>query len=194
MHRRQCLIATSTSLLPWAATAWAQNSQADDAARTLIADGGVVVAFRHALAPGTYDPPGFRLGECSTQRNLDDEGRAQARRIGAWFRTRSLVPATVRSSPWCRCVDTAQLAFGAAAAWPALGSPHAGIEEVPRTALDELRRAIAAAAERRGRFEAWVTHQFVLSALTGESTSSGEALLLTVDAQGKPKVAGRLKP
>ena len=51
-------------------------------AEALLRQGGVVALFRHALAPGTFDPPGFRLGDCGTQRNLNDEGRAQARRIG----------------------------------------------------------------------------------------------------------------
>ena len=88
---------------------------------SLIRTGGVVVAFRHALAPGTFDPPEFRLGVCSTQRNLSDEGRSQARRTGEWFKARQLQPARVRSSPWCRCVDTATLAFGTAEVWPALG-------------------------------------------------------------------------
>jgi len=50
----------------------------DADAESLIRAGGVVAAFRHALAPGTFDPPGFTLGDCSTQRNLNDEGRAQA--------------------------------------------------------------------------------------------------------------------
>jgi hypothetical protein len=85
----------------------------DDAAAAIRA-GAAVVAFRHALAPGTFDPPGFRLGDCSTQRNLNDEGRAQSRRLGAWFTERGLQPAAVRSSPWCRCIDTARLAFGQA--------------------------------------------------------------------------------
>ncbi len=56
--------------------------------------------FRHALAPGTFDPPGFRLGDCGTQRNLNDEGRPQARRIGEWFQARQLRPEKVLSSPW----------------------------------------------------------------------------------------------
>jgi phosphohistidine phosphatase SixA len=89
-----------------AAGAAAAPATGDDVA-ALLRTGGAVVAFRHALAPGTFDPPEFRLGDCGTQRNLSDEGRAQARRIGAWFRDRSLAPARVRSSPWCRCLDTA---------------------------------------------------------------------------------------
>ncbi len=66
---------------------------ASDDAERLLREGGVVIAFRHAPAPGTFDPPNFTLGDCRTQRNLNDEGRAQARRIGQWFQARGLLPA-----------------------------------------------------------------------------------------------------
>jgi Histidine phosphatase superfamily (branch 1) len=156
--------------------------------------GGVVIAFRHALAPGTFDPPQFKLGDCSTQRNLSDEGRAQARRIGAWFKQRQLNPKRVRSSPWCRCLDTAQLAFGAsgpAVAWAALGSPRGATEATNAESLGALRQAIGAAAKQPG-FEVWVTHMFVLSDLTGQNSSSGEGLLLAPDGRGGVEVLGRL--
>jgi hypothetical protein len=158
-------------LAPW----WTQL-HADEPVRAALERGGVVIAFRHALAPGTFDPPDFRLADCSTQRNLSDEGRAQARRIGEWFRARTLAPTRVRSSPWCRCLDTAMLAFGRAEHWPALGSPHGRAESESARHQDELRQALAAVPP--GRFEAWVTHQFVLQALAGTSTASAEALVL----------------
>jgi len=163
-----------------------------EAAIDALRRGGVVAAFRHASAPGTFDPPGFRLDDCSTQRNLSDEGRAQARRIGEWFKTRSLQPARVRSSPWCRCVDTANLAFGTADAWAALGSPRGASETTNAESLGELRRAVAAASAQRGRFEVWVTHMFVLADLVGTNTSSGEGLVLKADAAGTVKVLARL--
>src|SRR6478672_3292477 len=144
----------------WAAT--------DPDAEALLRRGGVVIAFRHALAPGTFDPPGFRLGDCSTQRNLNDEGRSQARRAGDWFRARGLEPARVRSSPWCRCVDSATLAFGTPEVWPALGSPRGAPETTSARHLRELHQALAAAAAasaQPGRFEAWFTHMFVLADL-----------------------------
>lgn len=187
MTTRRHLLALGAAA-PWWAPARAQDAEA----AALLARGGVVIAFRHALAPGTFDPPGFRLGDCSTQRNLSDEGRAQARRIGAWFAARRLVPARVRSSPWCRCVDTAQLAFGGAERWPALGSPRAGTESTNAQSLADLRAALAAAARTPGRFEAWVTHMFVLADLVGGSTASGEGLVLGVAADGAPRVLARL--
>ena len=167
------------------------RAQTPDVA-ALLKTGGVVIAFRHALAPGTFDPPGFRLGDCGTQRNLSEEGRAQARRIGAWFRSRGLQPAVVRSSPWCRCLETAELAFGRAEAWPALGSPRAGTEETNARSLAALCQALAAAVRQPGRFEAWVTHMFVLGDLLGANTASGEGLVLGLDAAGAPRVLARL--
>jgi hypothetical protein len=158
----------------------------------LLRRGGAVIAFRHARAPGTFDPPGMRLDDCRTQRNLDDDGRAQARRIGQWFRDRGLQPARVRSSPWCRCVDTATLAFGAPEVWAALGSPYGLNEGTNRESVAALRQALAAAARQRGRFEAWVTHMFVLSALTVEGSDSGEGLVLGTAPDGSPRVLARL--
>lgn len=166
-------------------------SRAADA-EALLRQGGVVIAFRHALAPGTFDPPGFTLGDCRTQRNLSDEGRAQARRIGEWFAARRLTPDAVRSSPWCRCVDTATLAFGAPLVEPALGSPAGRAETTNEASLRELRRLLAAAAARPGRFEAWVTHMFVLSALVGGGSQSGEGLVLRAGPGGEPELMARL--
>jgi hypothetical protein len=158
----------------------------------LLRGGGVVIAFRHALAPGTFDPPGFKPGVCATQRNLSDEGRAQARRIGAWFEARQLSPARVRSSPWCRCLDTASLAFGSAEPWAALGSPRGASESTNAASLAALRRAVVTASAPGRPFEAWVTHMFVLSDLAGFSASSGEGLVLRADADGSPRVLARL--
>jgi len=165
---------------------------ADEAVATRLREGGVVIAFRHALAPGTFDPPGFQPGVCSTQRNLNDAGRAQARRLGLWFRERGLQPAAVRSSPWCRCLDTATLAFGSAEPWAALGSPRAGTETTNAASLQQLRAALAAVGRQRGGFEVWVTHMFVLSDLVGGSTASGEGLVLASGAGGQPQLIGRL--
>ena len=66
-------------------------------------------AIRHALAPGINDPPGFRLDDCATQRNLSTEGRTQAVRIGNLFRANGIASAHVHSSQWCHCLETATL-------------------------------------------------------------------------------------
>ncbi len=186
--RRQVLQGSLTLPL-WAL---AGTSAATDELPALLRQGGVVVALRHALAPGTFDPPEFKLGDCGTQRNLNDEGRAQARRIGQWFQRQGLPPAAVRSSPWCRCLDTATEAFGAAGtvqAWAALGSPHGRSEQTNEASRAQLLAALRAVPA--GRFELWVTHAFVQQALAGQSTGSGEGLLLRATGRGEVQVLGR---
>ena len=74
----------------------------------MLRAGGCAVMLRHAQTElGVGDPPNFRLGQCSTQRNLSDAGREQAALIGWWFSSRALKPSSLWSSPWCRCKDTA---------------------------------------------------------------------------------------
>jgi hypothetical protein len=189
MLRRSALVAA----LAWPA-AFSRAAGADVAvdAETTLRGGGVVLAMRHAFAPGTFDPPGFELGACATQRNLDDTGRAQARAIGAWFDTRSLKPARVRSSPWCRCLDTAMLAFGSAEPWAALGSPRASNEARQVIHVQALRQALVAASVPGRRFEVWITHMFVLAELVGQNTASGEGLVLRASRDGQPEVLARL--
>ena len=172
-----------TALPSWAAQ--------DASAEILLRQGGGVAVFRHALAPGTFDARGFRLGDCSTQRNLSDDGRVQARRIGEWFTERQLQPDKVLSSPWCRCVDTATLAFNASTAWAALGSPYGAPETTGAAHLRELRKALVTASARSGTFQVWVTHSFVQSDLASDSTRSGEALIVRAQPGVQPQVLAR---
>ncbi len=193
IYRRTLLHgAAAAASTPWLCPLPARAADSPEAVVQLLRTGGCVLAFRHALAPGTFDPPNFRLGDCSTQRNLSDEGREQARRIGAWFRERRLVPAAVRSSPWCRCIDTATLAFNNATPWSALGSPRGATEGTNRESLQALRAALVKAKKQPGRFEAWVSHMFVLSDLVQSNSASGEGLVMQADAAGAPVVMARL--
>lgn len=171
----------------------AMTARADGNVQALLQTGGVVIAFRHAAAPGTFDPPQFRLGDCGTQRNLSEEGRGQARRMGAWFAQRQLQPAQVQSSPWCRCIDTAALAFRPPQVWHALGSPHGEPETTGARHLRELRGALQRASQRSGQFEVWVTHMFVLQDLAGTHTQSGEGLVLQTQASGATHILARLQ-
>jgi phosphohistidine phosphatase SixA len=189
---RRALLAAAGGLLVLPGVCGAAS--ADEAGTVaLLQTGGLVVAFRHATAPGSFDPPQFQLGDCSTQRNLSEEGRSQARRTGQWFAQRGLRPAQVRSSPWCRCVDTATLAFEAPQVWPALGSPHGSPETTGAAHLRELRAALGRASQQTGQFEVWVTHMFVLQDLADTHTSSGEGLLLRANAKGAVQVLARLQ-
>src|SRR2546428_13630835 len=104
---------------------------------------GSVVVLRHSYAPSGFDPPDARLDDCSTQRNLDDNGRAQARRIGEAFRKNAIAVGLVLSSPRCRCLDTARLAFGQAQSWEPLQGALRDAERRQQQ-LVEIRKAIAA--------------------------------------------------
>ena len=174
--------------------AWALSPKlhASPQAEALIRQGGVVVVFRHADAPGTFDPPGFRLEDCSTQRNLGPQGREQARQIGLWFTQRSLKPQTVRSSPWCRCQDTARLAFGTAEVWPALGSTVGVSPDETALRARQWRQALQAASRRRPGFEVWVTHQFVMSAMADRSAASGEGWVIGPGPDGAAQIMATL--
>ncbi len=203
MDRRQLLALAGALTASVGARAAASTAVAAPASPGSVAEGadafarlrrgGVVLAMRHARAPGTFDPPGFKLGECATQRNLSEEGRQQARALGQRLKAAGLVPTQVRSSPWCRCMDTATLAFGRSEAWPALGSPEGVDAATYARSLETLRRSVAQAAQRPGEFEVWVTHMFVLSALVGLDTASAEGLLLGWDDGGKVVVVGRIE-
>lgn len=92
------------------ALAPAALAQDSDAAWRALAGDGAVALIRHARAPGpSPDPPGFRIEDCATQRNLSAEGRAQATRLGEIWRAKGAKLGKLLSSPWCRCRDTVRL-------------------------------------------------------------------------------------
>jgi phosphohistidine phosphatase SixA len=159
-----------------AGSVWAQGKiDESDEARILRA-GACVVMLRHAQTdPGVGDPPEFDLGQCRTQRNLNEQGRAQARRIGEWFKARQLAPRAVQSSAWCRCKDTADLAFGRHTVLPALSSTFGSSNAQP--GQTQALRALLAAVPP-GQFDVWVTHQVNITALTGDNPAMGDAIIL----------------
>ncbi|MET0544328.1 MAG: histidine phosphatase family protein [Variovorax sp.] len=179
MHRRRFAAALATFPL------LSGRVLAEPAAERLRA-GGCAVLLRHALTtPGVGDPPGFTPGDCRTQRNLSEEGRVQARRIGEWFAAQGLRPRAVRTSAWCRCIDTAQLAFGRATPWPPLDSLF-NERALTDAANRSLRDALAGIAP--GAFEVWVTHQVNITALTGAYLSMGEGLVLDAGAHARERL------
>jgi phosphohistidine phosphatase SixA len=145
-----------------------------------------VLMLRHASTePGVGDPPGFRLGQCSTQRNLSAQGRAQAQAMGRWMALQQWRPDVVLTSQWCRCQDTARLAFGQAEDWPALNSTFAG-----QGSPDSQEAAMRARLRQmpQDRMEIWVTHQVNMTAVSGAYPDLGEAFVL--DRQGRLLVRG----
>lgn len=165
---------------------------ADEALWKLLAKGGQVLVIRHGLTtPGVGDPPGFRLEDCATQRNLSDEGRAEARKLGAALKARGVPVGEVLTSPWCRCVDTARLAFGRSQNWDALSNVFGRPENVAAQ-VRALRPRVAA---HRGKDNlVLVTHGSTTHALTGVSPAMGEIVVLSPGGSAGSRVAGRLIP
>ena len=165
---------------------------ADEALWALMRGGGQVIFMRHAVTtPGVGDPAGFRLDDCSTQRNLTDAGRDDARRVGTAFRTRAIPVGRVLSSPWCRCLETARLAFGAAETWAPLSNLFDN-----RAREAEQMRALSEIAGRppAGGNVVLVTHGSVVLPLTGIQPAPAELVVLTPEGFGRFRVAGRLTP
>jgi broad specificity phosphatase PhoE len=156
-----------------------------------IGAGGHVLMIRHANAPGNGDPDNFRIGDCSTQRNLDDRGRTQARRIGQWLRSRGIASAQVYASQWCRCLETAALiGLGPVAELPALNSFY----ERPRDREPNLAalRSFLAKQPAGGPLIILVTHFVTISAITGEGVSSGAGVVMRLKEAGGVDILGRL--
>lgn len=159
--------------------AQAEGTEAVALAQGIGAD---VIFLRHALAPGTGDPSGFRLEDCATQRNLSEAGRAQARAIGAALRESGLRIGGVMTSQWCRARDTAVLMdLGAVEEEPGLNS-FFGDPAARQPTLDRLTARLATLPEgAEVGLTVMVTHQVVISAVTGRSTASGGAVLYDID-------------
>jgi phosphohistidine phosphatase SixA len=159
------------------------------AAWEALRQGGYVALMRHADAPGgAGDPPGFKLDDCSTQRNLSERGRAQAVAMGARMKANGVSFSKILSSPWCRCLETAQLMN----AGPVEVEPTFSNAFVLRNRRDELKQGAT------NILSAWsggtlliVTHGANIQALTGHQPASGE--IVVVAPNDKPlRVVGRV--
>jgi phosphohistidine phosphatase SixA len=172
-------------LLPSAASA------ADEPDWSVVQPGTVVV-FRHANAPGVGDPAAFKIDDCSTQRNLDDAGRAQALRIGEQFRRRGIVVGAVLSSQWCRARDTATLAFPGQVRDDSALNSFFGASQRGAAQTAAVRTTVA--AWRGPGVLVLVTHQVNISALTQVYPASGEGVVLRAVEGGGIEVLGRVRP
>ncbi len=151
---------------------------------------GYVLLMRHALAPGVGDPENFRVGDCTTQRNLSEEGRQDARDIGKWLERREVKIRSIESSRWCRAKETAEL----------LGigkvKPNKNLDSLfQESDLDnhkqtiEIKKRIEKYRNTRGLL-VFVGHLVNISAITGVSLDSGEGVLVRANANGEIKVMG----
>lgn len=174
------------------ALAGAGSAQADDVLWKRLQAGGQVLLLRHASTePGVGDPQGMRLEDCATQRNLSDEGRREAKALGAALRAKGVPVSRVLSSPWCRCRETAALAFGEAEILPALGNLFGRPENRDR----QLKALQPWLARDPGKGNlVLVTHGTVVQPVSGIAPEQGEIVIVTPQGDGRYSVAGRLKP
>jgi phosphohistidine phosphatase SixA len=151
-----------------------------------LMDGQHVLLMRHADAPGYGDPAGYVIGQCATQRNLGDAGKKQAKTIGAWLGQQGIASAQVFSSPWCRCLDTAQLLNkGAVKTEASLGSffDNMALERKQTKALEAFIQNELAKASKGPLI--LVTHHVNIQAFTGKVVGVGDMVLVKVNPKGQ---------
>jgi 8-oxo-(d)GTP phosphatase len=185
LARLGCVVALLLAVPPLA--------QADDGQLlAALREGRAVALMRHATAPGTGDPADFALGDCATQRNLSEAGRAQARATGARLRAAGITAARVYSSQWCRCLETARLlGLGEVTELPALNSFFGDRARGPQ-------QTAALGAFLRDQPPdgplILVTHQVNITAFTDGFVRSGEIVLVALPLGQEPEVLGRIAP
>jgi broad specificity phosphatase PhoE len=154
----------------------------------LLKEGGLVVLMRHAVTtPGVGDPPGMKVDDCSTQRNLTDEGRRHAKAIGEAWRAHGIQPDRVMSSPMCRCMETARLAFGRVDE----SQPVTNARLEPEMAR-QVREMRAVAGEKRRGVVVLVSHGTTIAAVTGIAPEPGEMIIVSPRGDGKFELRGRI--
>ncbi|MDO8883244.1 histidine phosphatase family protein [Pseudotabrizicola sp.] len=152
---------------------------------------GAIVLMRHATAPGTGDPAGFRLGDCTTQRNLSDAGRAEAQAIGARFRAEGITFTHILTSEWCRTHETAELlGLGPVTPFTPANSFFSTRADESRQTAEVLEWLSAQPKEARVLI---VTHQVNITALTGVVPQSGEVVIARRSGQ-RMVLVDRLPP
>ena len=140
-------------------------------------DGDKIIMIRHALAPGRGDPKGFKINDCSTQRNLDETGINQSKNIGKLFKEKKIKIDQVLSSQWCRCKDTARYAFNNYKEFSALNSTYSSpYDKKEKQQIKELRNFVQKWNGEGGNL-ILITHYVVILAMTGQASTSGELVI-----------------
>jgi phosphohistidine phosphatase SixA len=172
-----CIFCLSSFCIAQQATATLPND---------LQDGQHVLLMRHADAPGYGDPPGYVIAQCSTQRNLDDYGKKQAKAIGIWLANQGIQKADVFSSPWCRCLDTATLLDkGSIKIEPSLGSffDNMSLEKRQTKQLEGFIKNELSRQSKRPLI--LVTHHVNIQAFTGKVVGVGDMVLVRVNTNGE---------
>tara|TARA_B100002051_G_scaffold270773_1_gene304257 strand:+ start:456 stop:1013 length:558 start_codon:yes stop_codon:yes gene_type:complete len=145
-----------------------------------LTEGGKLIFIRHAYAPGSGDPNNFNLNDCSTQRNLSDRGKKQAEHIGTIFRENKIEIDEVYSSEWCRCKETAEIAFTNFTTKNFLNSFYSSNYAKNKTKqIKDLMKFV-----KKNDFEKniiFVTHYVLISEVLDYAPSSGEIIVSDKD-------------
>jgi len=151
-------------------------SFANDKVIESLKEGGKLIFIRHAIAPGSGDPENFELQNCSTQRNLNEIGIQQSKKIGLIFKKNEIKIDNIYSSEWCRCKDTAKYAFDEFETFDALNSFYdirfAANEDKQIKDFYEFIDSI----DSKNNI-VFVTHYVVIGAILNIGTSSGEIVV-----------------
>ena len=138
--------------------------------------GGNLIFIRHAYAPGGGDPNNFDINDCKTQRNLSIRGRDQAKKIGSFFKDNNLLIDEVYSSEWCRCKETASIAFKIFETKKFLNSFFSSqFAKNKVSQIKKLKRFIKNRDQKKNLV--FVTHYVVISESLNYAPSSGEIVV-----------------
>jgi len=152
------------------------NAFSDDKILKSLKEGKKLVFIRHAIAPGNGDPNNFDINDCSTQRNLDENGIEESKKIGLFFKNNKIKIDKVLSSQWCRCKDTAKYAFKNFETFDALNSFYD--EKFAENETKQIK-------DLKNYIKKWnsdnnlvlITHFVVISSILNTGSSSGEIII-----------------
>ena len=141
-------------------------------------NGDKIILIRHSKAPGFGDPPGFKIKDCKTQRNLSKKGIDQSKKIGKLFKKNKIKIDQVLSSQWCRCKDTAKYAFKNYKEFSALNSTfQPPLDKKAKKQIKELKDYIKN-WNGNGSNLVLVTHYVIITAITDVVPRSGEIVII----------------
>lgn len=150
-----------------------------DSKKTIIDElqqGGKLIFIRHAYAPGGGDPDNFNINDCSTQRNLNDKGKDQSKKIGNFFRENNILLENIYSSEWCRCKETALIAFKNFEKKSFLNSFFS--EKFAKNKNNQIKELKKFIKDWNGKQNlVFVTHYVVISEILNYASSSGEIVI-----------------
>ena len=156
------------------------KTYSDEKLVKFLKDGEKIIFVRHAIAPGSGDPENFDIKNCKTQRNLNNEGIKQSKKIGLFFKKNNIPIDQVLSSEWCRCKDTAKYAFNKYTTFSALNSFYS--QKFQKNKDKQLKDLIKFLKKLKNKKNlVLITHYVVILETLNRTTSSGEIIIVDKD-------------